>query len=125
MTKILNFAEIVLNLSFTRNILYEEYLGAFERTNLGRMKSVLSLREMAKSFGLLSESLWPKRGRWSYFTPEGKVAIVFLKMKTQKIFPNIPIGQWHGVEVLESGTVILECKDGAYEPQGPEDIMTL
>lgn len=35
----------------------------------------------------------------------------------------IPIGQWHGVEVLESGTVILECKDGAYEPQGQEDIM--
>ena len=37
----------------------------------------------------------------------------------------IPIGQWHGVEVLESGTVILECKDGAYEPQGPEDIMQI
>lgn len=37
----------------------------------------------------------------------------------------IPIGQWHGVEVLESGTVILECKDGPYEPLGPEDIMTL
>ena len=35
----------------------------------------------------------------------------------------IPIGQWHGVEVLESGTVILECKDGAYEPLGEEDIM--
>ena len=31
---------------------------------------------------------------------------------------NIPIGQWHTVEVLESGTVILECKDGAYEPLG-------
>lgn len=31
----------------------------------------------------------------------------------------IPIGQWHGVEVLESGTVILECKDGAWEPLGP------
>lgn len=38
---------------------------------------------------------------------------------------NIPIGQWHTVEVLESGTVILECKDGVYEPQSPEDIMTL
>ncbi len=37
----------------------------------------------------------------------------------------IPIGQWHTVEVLESGTVILECKDGAYEPQGPEDILSL
>lgn len=36
---------------------------------------------------------------------------------------NIPIGQWHSVEVLESGTVILECKDGAYEPIGPEDMM--
>ena len=35
----------------------------------------------------------------------------------------IPIGQWHGVEVLESGTVILECKDGAYEPQGEGDIL--
>lgn len=37
----------------------------------------------------------------------------------------IPIGQWHTVEALESGTVILEMKDGAYEPIGPEDIMTL
>ena len=36
---------------------------------------------------------------------------------------NIPIGQWHTVRSLESGTVILECKDGAYEPLGPEDIM--
>lgn len=34
---------------------------------------------------------------------------------------NIPIGQWHTVRVLESGTVILECKDGKYEPLGEED----
>ena len=38
---------------------------------------------------------------------------------------NIPIGQWHTVRVLESGTVILECKDGKYEPLGEEDVMTL
>ena len=38
---------------------------------------------------------------------------------------NIPIGQWHTVRALESGTVILEVKDGAYEPIGPEDILTL
>ena len=37
---------------------------------------------------------------------------------------NIPIGQWHTVEVLESGTVILECKDGAYEPLGDGDVLT-
>ncbi len=36
---------------------------------------------------------------------------------------NIPVGQWHTVRALESGTVILECKDGAYEPAGPEDVL--
>lgn len=36
---------------------------------------------------------------------------------------NIPIGQWHTVKVLQSGTVILEMKDGAYEPLGAEDIL--
>ncbi len=36
---------------------------------------------------------------------------------------NIPIGQWHTVRVLESGTVIMEVKDGGYEPIGPEDVM--
>ena len=38
---------------------------------------------------------------------------------------NIPAGQWHTVRALESGTVILEMKDGAYEPTGAEDILTL
>lgn len=38
---------------------------------------------------------------------------------------NIPIGQWHTVRVLEPGTVIMECKDGPYEPLGPEDILNL
>ncbi len=36
---------------------------------------------------------------------------------------NIPIGQWHTVRALESGTVILECKDGKYEPLGEGDVM--
>ena len=36
---------------------------------------------------------------------------------------NIPAGQWHTVRALESGTVILECKNGAYEPIGSEDIL--
>jgi cupin fold WbuC family metalloprotein len=36
---------------------------------------------------------------------------------------NIPIGQWHTVKALESGSVILEMKEGAYEPTGPEDIL--
>ena len=36
---------------------------------------------------------------------------------------NIPAGQWHTLRALESGTVILEMKDGAYEPIGAEDVM--
>lgn len=36
---------------------------------------------------------------------------------------NIPAGQWHTVQSLESGTVILEMKNGAYEPIGPEDVL--
>lgn len=38
---------------------------------------------------------------------------------------NIPIGQWHTARALESGTVILEMKDGPYESTGPEDILAL
>ena len=38
---------------------------------------------------------------------------------------NIPLGQWHTVRALESGTVIMEVKDGAYEPTGPEDILAI
>ena len=37
----------------------------------------------------------------------------------------IPIGQWHTVRALESGTVIMEVKDGPYEPTGEEDILAL
>lgn len=36
---------------------------------------------------------------------------------------NIPIGQWHTLKALESGSVILETKDGAYEPQSEVDIL--
>ena len=36
---------------------------------------------------------------------------------------NVPAGQWHTVRALESGTVILENKDGPYEPLAPEDIL--
>lgn len=36
---------------------------------------------------------------------------------------QLPAGQWHGVEVLESGTVIFEAKDGVYQPIAEEDIL--
>ena len=36
---------------------------------------------------------------------------------------NIPAGQWHTVQALESGTVILEMKNGTYEPISDVDIL--
>ena len=36
---------------------------------------------------------------------------------------SIPIGIWHTVHALESGTCILEMKNGAYEPLSDVDIL--
>ena len=36
---------------------------------------------------------------------------------------NVPAGQWHSLRSLASGTVLLECKDGKWEPLGEGDVM--
>lgn len=36
---------------------------------------------------------------------------------------SIPMGQWHTVHALESGTCILEMKNGGYEPLSDVDIL--
>ena len=36
---------------------------------------------------------------------------------------NIPAGQWHTLRALESGSVILEVKDGKYEPIQDCDVL--
>lgn len=36
---------------------------------------------------------------------------------------NIPAGTWHTLRSLESCTVILEMKDGAFEPISSVDIL--
>lgn len=38
---------------------------------------------------------------------------------------QIPAGQWHTLEALESGTVIFEVKDGPYTPITHDNLMTL
>lgn len=42
---------------------------------------------------------------------------------TDCIGMNIPAGQWHNLECLESGTVLFESKDGAWSPLKDEDVM--
>ena len=87
-----------------------------------------------------SETVVCLRGRlvWEYFR-ELKVDSLKLKdssevQKVQEIelspngdvvALNVPSGQWHTVRALESGSVILECKEGAYEPLADEDILRL
>lgn len=48
---------------------------------------------------------------------------IVLTPNGQTVALNIPAGQWHSLRSLESGTVILEVKDGRYEPIGEEDIL--
>ena len=42
-------------------------------------------------------------------------------------YPMIQIeaGQWHSLEVLDSGTVIFEAKDGKYMPLSEEDLIII
>lgn len=37
----------------------------------------------------------------------------------------VPLGAWHNSESLESGTIIFEAKDGAYEPLRDDDMLNL
>ena len=36
---------------------------------------------------------------------------------------NIPVGQWHSIRAVESGSVVLAMKDGKYEPLSDADIL--
>ena len=48
---------------------------------------------------------------------------VVLNPKTGNIGYQFPKGSWHSVEILESGTVIFEVKDGPYTPFAEEDVL--
>ena len=47
-----------------------------------------------------------------------------LAPNTANVGMSVPVGQWHALESLEEGSVIFECKDGAYEPLSVDDILT-
>lgn len=77
---------------------------------------------------LSSETVVCLRGhlREIFYNDEGVVTGTYdLAPNSECVALNIPKGQWHTVEVLESGTVIMEVKDGPYEPQKPEDVLSL
>lgn len=73
-----------------------------------------------------SETVAILRGRavqWLYDEEGNVVEKVLLEVAGDIPAMNVEKGQWHRLECLESGTVIVEFKDGAYEPLVAEDMM--
>lgn len=68
------------------------------------------------------------RGRMNviFYNEDGTIAgISEIDPKKGVYGAHIEKGQWHTLEVLESGTVLFEVKDGPYKPFQPEDMMIL
>ena len=77
---------------------------------------------------LSSETVACLRGhlREIFYNEKGEVTGTYdLAPNSDCVALNIPMGQWHTVEVLESGTVIMEVKDGAYEPLQDCDVLNV
>ena len=73
-----------------------------------------------------SETVVVLRGKvkWLYYDEKGKVIDIFIVAPGSDLCGlSVPKGQWHSLECLESGTVILEAKDGAYAPLREGDVM--
>ena len=86
--------------------------------------SVLPIHRHRKS----SETVVMLRGRmcWVFYDDAGKeTERVVLDARGDVRCMSIEMGRWHSLKSLESGSVLLECKDGAYEPLGPEDILSV
>lgn len=59
-----------------------------------------------------------------YYEDNGeRTASYELAPNTSLVAMSVPVGQWHAIESLESGSVIFEAKDGVYEPLNDNDIM--
>lgn len=75
-----------------------------------------------------SETVTLLRGRirWHFYDDAGKeTESVLLDANGDVRCINVGKARWHSLECLESGSVLLEYKDGKYEPQREEEILTL
>lgn len=71
-----------------------------------------------------SETVVCLRGHFEeYFYDENGQLTDTIDMVPGGTLINIPAGQWHSLKSLESGTVLLECKDGPWEPLEDKDIL--
>lgn len=76
-----------------------------------------------------SETVVCLRGRlvWEFYDELERICTepIELSPNGQVVALNIPAGQWHTVKALESGSVILEMKEGAYEPLQDCDVLKM
>lgn len=73
-----------------------------------------------------SETVVLLRGRicWHFYDDAGnKTESVVLDANGDVRCINVEKARWHSLECLESGSVLLESKDGRYEPLKEEEIM--
>lgn len=73
-----------------------------------------------------SETVVCLRGHFEeyFYDADGRLTEV-IDMTPGALLLSIPAGQWHSLKCLESGTVLLEVKDGPYVPIGPGDILEI
>ena len=72
-----------------------------------------------------SETVVIIRGKiqWVFYDDDGnETERVTLDANGEPRCLNVEKGRWHSLECLESGSVLFECKDGAYEPLGEGEI---
>ena len=85
--------------------------------------SVVPIHRHQKS----SETVVCLRGRVveEYFDELERICteVIELSPNGQTVALNIPAGQWHTIRSLESGSVIMEVKDGKFEPLADVDIL--
>ena len=73
-----------------------------------------------------SETVVVLRGKvkWVYYNDKKEITDTFIVAPGSDLVGlSVPMGQWHSLECLETGTVIFESKDGAFEPMRPEDVL--
>ena len=77
MAKVQHISGISKRIPFEDLDFYDLFRITFESSELGRMKRLLPLHEMAVNFGLVCKRPERKRGPKPFFSPEGKVALMF------------------------------------------------
>ena len=91
MRKIQNFSDLHPMIGFSEFDFYENFRLSFSDSELGKLRRLLPIEELARTIGLTSSHL----GRNAYFSPEGKVALMFLKshmgLSDKQLIDNLSI----------------------------------